>query len=496
MGFYMTRIRSLDQPPHRPMGIWTDTHRRPAIITIISLKKGTGAIGPGKGILRSRITGNRQFMKCFYTRQRVGTVDGFYPAIDYHQIVWGQKPVSLSNHSNVLIVDDEPDIADNIAEYLIRKNYQVDIARDGLEALEKLRALPQQERATMIVVTDLRMPKLDGLSLLHEIRQALEGGEQICFIMITGHGGADDADKARDLGAFDFIEKPISLRNLEQIIAEATDSFGGYSSYNTMTRSSISAFQQGLATGYAKAAENEDDEWDFVDAQAFQAKADDARSGVTPEPYIASEWQILSKYIPELDDARARLIDARDRGADRVTPGPLARAQVFYDCWVQEIEEMIQPEDVRKCKQAYMVAMTEVRWEEPEPEPEPLPEPPVKPMVDNRQPESFSIYFDFNSTALDSAAFRAIKDAAVFAIEENATAVVILGHTDRAGTTDYNDKLARSRAEVVAAGLLAEGVPEDVIELTSFGENRPAVGTADEVRERSNRRAEIIVYFN
>jgi len=118
--------------------------------------------------------------------------------------------------NRILIVDDEPDIVENIAEYFARKGYEVEIAKDGKEALDCLSA----DSSILIVVADIRMPRLDGLELLRQIRTSM-ARDEIKVIFISGHSGGAEADRALKLGAFRFLGKPLKLRDLQVTVEQA-----------------------------------------------------------------------------------------------------------------------------------------------------------------------------------------------------------------------------------------------------------------------------------
>lgn len=244
-------------------------------------------------------------------------------------------------------------------------------------------------------------------------------------------------------------------------------------------------FNAELQSGYTNLAAGERSEFDYVDGRMFQTKADKVAAGGSVLPEVISDWNLMDEDVAPITDARARLMDAINGGVIDVTPVPLARAQWNFDCWVQEAEENMQPEHVEPCRQGFESAMADIRYPEPEPEPEP----------ETIEPIGFSVYFDFDSSALDAAALNDIATAAEAAVSQNATSVEVGGHTDSSGSDAYNDRLSRTRAEVVAAQLASDGVNAALINTTSFGESRPAVTTGDGVRERANRRAEIVLYF-
>jgi two-component system nitrogen regulation response regulator NtrX len=103
----------------------------------------------------------------------------------------------------ILVVDDEKDIRISLTGILEDEGYQVLTADNGVEALECARQeLPD------LVLLDIWMPGMDGLETLERLKTLLP---QVTVIMISGHGTIETAVRATKLGAFDFIEKPLSL---------------------------------------------------------------------------------------------------------------------------------------------------------------------------------------------------------------------------------------------------------------------------------------------
>lgn len=100
-------------------------------------------------------------------------------------------------------MDDEKDIRISLTGILEDEGYQVMTAASGSEALEKLR-----EELPDLVLLDIWMPGMDGLDTLEKIKNLLP---HITVIMISGHGTIETAVRSTKLGAFDFIEKPLSL---------------------------------------------------------------------------------------------------------------------------------------------------------------------------------------------------------------------------------------------------------------------------------------------
>ncbi len=114
--------------------------------------------------------------------------------------------------ANVLVVDDEPEFLESVAERLGNRGFWVDTAGDGAQALKKI-----QQNLYDAVVLDLKMPKVDGLETL---RQALAQKPELQIILLTGHASVKHGVEAMRLGAMDFLEKPADLDLLAEKILE------------------------------------------------------------------------------------------------------------------------------------------------------------------------------------------------------------------------------------------------------------------------------------
>jgi two-component system, NtrC family, nitrogen regulation response regulator NtrX len=119
-----------------------------------------------------------------------------------------------ANH--ILIVDDEPDIRSLVQEILADEGYQVEIAEGAAAARAALRT-----RRPDLVLLDVWMPDTDGISLLREWSQ--DGRPPMPVVMMSGHGTIETAVEATRLGAYDFIEKPISLAKLLLTVERALE---------------------------------------------------------------------------------------------------------------------------------------------------------------------------------------------------------------------------------------------------------------------------------
>ncbi len=116
---------------------------------------------------------------------------------------------------SILVVDDEPAILNSLTKILEDEGYQVQVAKSGAEALKLISTdLPD------LVLLDIWMPEMDGLETLKRMRELLP---RLQVMMMSGHGSIETAVKAVKLGAYDYIEKPLSLENVTLRVRHALD---------------------------------------------------------------------------------------------------------------------------------------------------------------------------------------------------------------------------------------------------------------------------------
>jgi two-component system nitrogen regulation response regulator NtrX len=113
----------------------------------------------------------------------------------------------------ILVVDDEPRVRESIRSILEDEGYSVIEASDGQEGLSKVAADKPDS-----VLLDIWMPDLDGIEVLRGIKQL---DEDLPVIIMSGHGTIETAVKAAKLGAYDFLEKPLSIDKLELVLRNA-----------------------------------------------------------------------------------------------------------------------------------------------------------------------------------------------------------------------------------------------------------------------------------
>ena len=140
---------------------------------------------------------------------------------------------------DILVVDDE-----QLVEYVIQQRFRKEIeeekyrftfASNGIEALEKF----QPERSFDMVLTDLNMPKMNGLTLLKKLKGI---NEEIKTVVISAYGSLENTKAATDLGICDFLVKPIYLQDLEKVLK--TQLYGQVLKYGHLPRTDYEVIEK------------------------------------------------------------------------------------------------------------------------------------------------------------------------------------------------------------------------------------------------------------
>ena len=124
-------------------------------------------------------------------------------------------PAAVAGRPRVLVVDDEASIRDLLAKTLALAEYDVDLAPDGRTALERLRIIPYD-----LLITDLKMPGVDGLAVIREARRLKA---DIPVIIITGFSTESSAIEAVNLGVSGYLTKPFRV---PRVLAAAAKALG------------------------------------------------------------------------------------------------------------------------------------------------------------------------------------------------------------------------------------------------------------------------------
>ena len=116
------------------------------------------------------------------------------------------------DRKRILIVDDEENSRTGLSKILARSGYEVVTAADGAEALNRVK-----EVACHLIITDMKMPNMNGIELLKEVKNIHPG---IGVIMVTAYGEVDSYLEAMNSGAFEYLNKPIKVDELKKVISK------------------------------------------------------------------------------------------------------------------------------------------------------------------------------------------------------------------------------------------------------------------------------------
>ena len=137
-------------------------------------------------------------------------------------------------NKNILVVEDDKATRDTMVDLLSETGYEVESANNGEEAIKMV-----QEYAFNMVITDLKMPKGDGIQVLEQVKKI---DSQTIVIICTGYGTVDTAVKAMKLGAYEYITKPIKVEEIKLVVQRALD-------YQRLQTENV-LFQKQLKTKY------------------------------------------------------------------------------------------------------------------------------------------------------------------------------------------------------------------------------------------------------
>lgn len=251
-----------------------------------------------------------------------------------------------------------------------------------------------------------------------------------------------------------------------------------------------SAFDVFLHKEYVHLAEMEASEYDWADADTFTSRAKAVLDGNSPLPEAISARDLPANTVNVLTAARDRLMAALDAGGRTASPEHAAGAQGAFDCWMQEQEEDLQPDDIAACKKDFIFHIEQLEAAlAPKEEPAAAPKPPVA--QPPALPKPVVIYFGFDSAEITPSEAAKIDKAISDFGAGQASVLRLAGHTDTRGDGDYNQKLSEARVDAVFSALAAKGFNLTKIRSTALGEDLPAVQTGDDVKEQNNRRVVI-----
>ena len=113
----------------------------------------------------------------------------------------------------ILLVDDEVAFANNLLKLLSKRGYDAVVVYSGADAVNMV-----GEKEFDVIILDMKMPGMDGIATLKEIKKKVPSVE---VVILTGHGSVESGIEGMQLGAFDFLMKPVSIDDLQEKVSEA-----------------------------------------------------------------------------------------------------------------------------------------------------------------------------------------------------------------------------------------------------------------------------------
>jgi len=282
----------------------------------------------------------------------------------------------------------------------------------------------------------------------------------------------------------------VTVLGAASLAGAATFGFGYKGDHIHQLQVTGNDFNAELARGYKDLALYERDEMvDWISAERFSRKAIAASRNETVMPEDPANYRIRGEQnMAQLQSGRAELLQALSAGGRTVAPKIAATAQVKYDCWVEQQEEGWQTTHIAACRDGFLAAMaamnaamTPARTEQ---------------VAVVTQAEEVVVYFEFDRSNITPQSAQALRQFVELLPPRQTVDLLIEGHTDRAGSPQYNIGLSQRRAESVQDYLADLGVTATElagIQIRALGESQPAVPTADGVRLPENRRVVVRV---
>jgi len=233
------------------------------------------------------------------------------------------------------------------------------------------------------------------------------------------------------------------------------------------------SFNSNLAKYYVNFATQEAEKHDWFDSEYFAEKAIKASHNLNTPPENPKNWQIkdssAEKEVLSAYDKLNLLLNDKNKN---LYPVQLAKAQANYDCWVEELEEGWQKDDIKMCKDNFNKFINEINNF-------------FTPEVSNK----FMVFYEFNETKLNNNQISQIKKFIKSQKIGNNCTINIEGHADYTGSQEHNDKISLMRAQKVSK--VINSIKSKKI--IGHGYKKYLVKTEKGVKEKKNRRAEMYI---
>ena len=233
------------------------------------------------------------------------------------------------------------------------------------------------------------------------------------------------------------------------------------------------SFNSNLAKYYVNFATQEAEKYDWFDSEYFAEKAIKASHNINTSPENPENWQIKDssskKEVLSAYNALNLLLSDKNK---KLYPVQLAQAQANYDCWVEELEEGWQKDDIKLCKDNFFKFINEINS-----------------FSTSEVNNKFIIFYEFNETELNNKQVSQIKEFIKSQKTGNNCTINIEGHADYTGSQEHNDKVSLMRAQKVSK--VINSIKSKKI--IGHGYKKYLVKTEKGVKEKKNRRSEMYI---
>lgn len=263
-------------------------------------------------------------------------------------------------------------------------------------------------------------------------------------------------------------------------------------------------FYRSLKNNYETYSQYKAQNFDWEASKIFRNKAIKIKQGFVVEPEniafineINDFFYNDATYI-ELKNMYNRMNIILNNGySKKQYPDETANLQFYYDCWLIEEKNYKRYGQISRCKQGFLDTLSylEFRLLQLSTQEQDLI---LKKIDENKEefvfikPKKYIIYFDFDSSAINQQSsiviWNFIEDIQKI---KNKYIINIIGHADRVGSKEYNEKLSKRRADTIKHYLIRNGVPEESIKVKWQGEINPLVITKNDFKEELNRRVDL-----
>src|ERR1700674_2139934 len=223
----------------------------------------------------------------------------------------------MPDPAKLLVADDDPGLRESLERTLTREGYQVVVASDGQAALERLQGGPFD-----LILTDLKMPGLSGLDLLHAAKAI---APDVDVILLTAFGTIEEAVQAMKDGAYDFLTKPFQRAQLLRVVRQALERRDLIQQNRALQQRLDALLQHGAIVGNSPAFQRMISLIDQVaDSSAtvlIQGESGTGKEGAAPEAVRRRELRGAAGDAARIRAVRLR--EGRVHGSGRAQGGPL-----------------------------------------------------------------------------------------------------------------------------------------------------------------------------